>query len=62
MGDDLGDEWWAHEGDSGTFITCHLVSFGVTKAAVAGCEVCAFWDLNYAGKNPRFAHAVLAVS
>ena len=31
MGDDLGDEWWTHEGDSGTFIACHFIYFSVRK-------------------------------
>lgn len=42
MGDDLGDEWWTHEGDSGTFIACHVIDFGVTKTAVAGCQLYVF--------------------
>lgn len=52
MGDDLGDEWWTHEGDSGTFIACHFIDFGVTKTAVAGCQLYAFLRIEMSGKVP----------
>lgn len=27
MGDDLGDEWWAHEGKSGTLLNSSVFNF-----------------------------------
>lgn len=52
MGDDLGDEWWTHQGDSGTFIASTFPCFGVTKAAIASWRVYLFLCIKLGGDIP----------
>lgn len=61
MGDDLGDEWWTHEGDSGTFIACHLIDFRFQNLLlpVVNCKL--FCELKSVEKS-RFVNYMLAVS
>lgn len=63
MGDDLGDEWWTHEGDQGTVIASIAYPFGIARTAIASGQLhlCSGRELR-GNEMPWFVYDMLTVS